>query len=831
MRVKIVAIIMMILFSISGVLAYEDSKETELLYMAKKAYEDGFYEVSLGMLERCKKEYAGSPVAIQATLLSGQCYFYQSRYLEALNIFETLVNNPGSSNIKDALYFWMGQVHSKGNNFEKAAEFYQKLIDNFPHSAFISEAYYSLGWAFFQEGRFDRAKQTFKTLIEKFPNEPQSKDAAFKLIECLYNLKEYSELKDRIKFVFKLYNDDVLRLPYLYFYLAESEYYLDNLDEAAKSYLKSAQAFKDPKAQALAKLGLGWSYFKLAKYKEAEEVLFEIKLSTLDKKSVDVLLLGQAVLMSATNRTYEARKLYEQIISQSVDPLILIQAYLGKADALYNLAEYDQAVNVYKEGLSKFNQEKFNNVLPQELIDKLRYSLGLAYIKLGQINSGVDIFSSFIGKDNVRPANIALFFQIAQAYEEANELLRAEDVYAKLLKLYPDSSYTDYVQYQIASLQLKRLDYNSAVDSLNLILKKYPQSKLLSDTVYALGLAYFQHADFERSREIFVRFRNEFKDSALRPQALYLLGAACISLDKIDEALSVFKDILKFDSLDDELRQKVEYEIADCYYKLGQEEEALNRFKFLRAKYPNSKLTADIMWWLGQYYYRNKDLNLARRYFDSLTKDFPDNQLVADGFYALGLIFSEENKIEQAVDNLKKAIKSGQPDLRVQAASALADIYSRQGNPEEALNQYNETIKDVPDIGKTFFPRIAQAYYKIGDYEKAKSFYLKSLEVVSPGEIADIRFRLAEALEANSEPDAAIQQYFSAVDLMAQNNPLFVKSLLRIAKLYEDRDNFKEALKVYKRIIQSCPLVSEAGFAQERIDWIKENVRGVGGRS
>jgi len=820
-----VLVLILTLFFISKAIAYEDSKETELLFMAKKAYEDGFYEVSLGMLERFRKNYKDSAKAWQATLLSGECYFYQGRYLDALNIFESLSNNPESDSFKDELYFWMGEVHFKSNNFQKAAMFYQKLIDNFPQSSYVPAAYYSLGWSFTQIGKFNQAIQTFKSLIEKFPHEPQSKDAAFKLIECLYNLKEYSELKTRIKPVFKLYGNDTLRLPYLYFYLAESEYYLENLDQAAKNYLKSAQAFKEPKVQALAKLGLGWSYLKLTKYKQAEEVLADIKSSSLDKKSLDILLLGQAVLMSATNRVYEAKKLYEQLINLSTDPLISLQAYLGKADAHYNLAEYSQAINVYKEGLDKIDQAGLQGSLPSELIDKLRYNLGLAYIKQGQINSSVDVFNSIIGKGNDQAMRINLLLQIGQAYEDVDEFVKAEETYAKIIKLYPDSPLADYAQYQLASMQLKRLDYDEAVTSFRYMLKKYPQSKLSSDAMYALGTAYFQQADYTRSCEIFIKFRDEFKDSPLRGQALYMLGASFIGLGRVNEALSVFKDTSKLDSLDIELLQKVEYEIADCYYKLGQENEAVIRFKLLRAKYPNSKLTPDIMWWLGQYYYRRNDLDLARRYFSSLAKDFPDNQLIADAFYVLGLIFSDENKFEQAVNNFRMAIKLGRANLRVQAAVALADIYIREGKPEEALVQYNEIIKDTPELGKSLFPWIAQAYYKVGNYAEAKILYFKSLEVATPAQVADIRFSLAEVLEANSEFEAAIQQYLMAADLYMQTPQLFVRSLLRVAKLYEDKENFKEALKIYKRIIEKAPSVLEAGYVQERIDWIRENTK------
>jgi TolA-binding protein len=821
MKRIIIGLIIAVLFLTSFSFADEDPKASELLFMAKKAYEDGFYEVSLGMLERLQEESKDFAKLSEARLLSGQCYFYQGRYLEALNIFEALVNDTEAGNLFDALYFWMAEVNFKGNNFEKAAALYQKIVNDFPQSVYAPAAYYSLGWSLSEMGKYSQASQTLKSLLEKFPNEPQSKDAAFKLIECLYNLKAYIELKNKIKPIFKLYTNDALRLPYLYFYLAESEYYLDNFDEAAKNYLESAQAFKEEKVQALAKLGLGWSLLKLMKYKEAEETFADIKQSSLDKKSLDILLLGQAMLMSAANRVYEAKDLYGRLINISHDPLILIQAYLGKAGALCNLAEYAQAVNVYKEGLDKIDKAADLASVPAELIDKLRYNLGSAYIKQGQIKLGIDIFEGIIGKSGDRAAKISLLFRIGEAYEDAGEFLKAEEVYLKILELYPDSSYVDYAQYQVGSLQLKSSDYNKAIASFKFMLKNYPQSKFLGDAVYNLGSAYFQKADYATSCEIFARFQNEFKDNPLRAQALYMLGASFLNLGKIKEALSVYNGLPKLYPQDTALLQKVEYEIADCYYKLGQENEAVSRFKLLRARYPDSKLTPDIMWWLGQYYYRSNNLNFARRYFDSLAKDFPDSQLAADAFYAIGLTFSDENKFDQAADNFKMAIKFGKADLRAQAAMALADISSRQGRPEDALVQYKEIIKNNPDLGNLLFSRVAGVYYEVGDYEEAKKFYSQCLETADPKDVPGLRFKLAEVLEAKSEFDAAIQQYLMIADLDPQDSQLFGRSLLRAAKLYEDKENFKEALKIYKLIIQKG--AQEGKFAQERIDWIKGN--------
>jgi len=784
MKKKTVAILLiLILFFISFGFAYENAKETELLFMAKKAYEDGFYEVSLGMLERFQNEFGASDKLQEARLLSGQCYFYQGRYLEALNIFEKLLNVPQCKNLKDAVYFWIAEVHFKGNNFEKAITFYQKLISEFPLSAYCPAAYYSLGWSLSEIGKFSQAQEAFNNLLVKFPNEPQSKDATFKLIECLYNLKKYAELRDKVKPIFKLYSKDPVRLPYLYFYLAESEYYLDNLDEALRNYLRASVTSKEQKVQVLAKLGLGWSYLKLKKYKEAEDVFTEIKQNDLDKKNLDILILGRAMLMSQTNRVYEARKLYEQLINITGDNLISIQAYLGKADALYNLAEYAQAETVYKEGLEKITAK---TGIPEELIDKLHYNLASAYIKQDKINLAVDIFEKMIEKSNDQAKKINMLFQIGDGYKDAGEFIKAEDIYAKILKLYPDSSYADYAQYQIGFLQLKRSDYNAALDSFKLIIKNYPQSKFIADAVYSSAIAYFQKADYAISSQMFARFQNEFKDSPLRPQASYMLATSLISLGKINEALSVYKSIIKLYPKDIELLQKTEYEIADCYYKLGQEDEAVSRFKLLRTKYPDSKLTPDILCWIGQYYYRHNELNIARRYLSSLIKDFPDSNLVAQAYYILGLTFRDENMLEQAANNFKLAINLGNSRLKTRAWVTLA-----------------------------------KSYYKLGDYEQAKLSYAESLMAADANDLADIRFGLAEVFEAKSEIEQAIQQYLLAADFYTQAPSLYVQALLRAARLYEDKENFKEALVIYQRIIEKG--TQEAKFAQERIEWIKEN--------
>lgn len=823
MRKKLVCILIMVFLPAQLCFAQESPKEAELLFMAKKAYEDGFYEVSMGMLERFCKEFPGSARESEARLLIGQSYFHQGRYPEALKILDGLLSDPKASKLKDAVYFWIAEVYFKSDDFEKASGFYRKLIGDFPRSSYVPAAYYSLGWTYSQMGRYNEALISLKSLLESFPSEPQSKDAAFKLMECLYNLKEYSELKKKIQSVLKLYVDDPLRLPYLYFYLAESEYYLDELEEAAKNYYKAAQSFKDEKARVLANLGLGWSYLKIKKFGEAQEVFAGIKQEDLDGKSLDIFLLGQAVLMSQSNRVYEAKKFYRQILDTSSDPLIRLQAYIGEADVFYNLAEYAQAIKVSEEGLNKVSGLPVQYQGASDLIDKLRYNLGLTYIKKGDPAKGISVFTELADKSIDPAVKSGALCQIGDVYQDSGDYPQAREAYSKVLKYFPGSAYADYALYQKGITQLKAADYKSAEDSFKLLSKDYPRSRFREEAAFSLGMVNFDKQDYAVSIDALVKFQGEFKDSHLAPQAVFMLGLAWAGMGKFDEAINIFKEIPRRYPQDTELTHKSEYEIADCYYKLGQEKEALKRFKLLRTKYPDSGFTPEIIWWLGRYYYRQNDLNLASRYLGSLAKDFPGHPLAADALYALGLVYKDGSNFEQALESFESSLKITGSGFKKEAALAIADIYFQQERTEDALAGYKALFKEYPDLAPLVLPRIAKCYYRMLDYSQAKVYFQKAIDLSGGKDAGDMQFSLAEVYEAANEPDKACGFYLKIADTYKDDRKLVNRSLLRCAKIYEDRDDFKTALDIYDRVVQDGS--EESGFAGERAGWIRANIK------
>ncbi|RJO64083.1 MAG: outer membrane protein assembly factor BamD [Candidatus Omnitrophota bacterium] len=793
----------------------QTNKESESFFVASKAFDDGFYEVSLSLLGRFLSSYPNTSKLPEAKILIGRCFFQLGKYLEALKQFEELLKLPGIGLFKDEVYYWIAEIHFRGNDFPKASAYYKKVADEFPRSRFVAASYYSLGWCLFQEQNFAQALDYFKLVADQFPGQAQAQDASFKMIECLFNLKEYEKLKKHIATYQSLYPQDKSKKPYLFFYQAEADYYLNNFDEAIKSYSFALENTTDVKIKDLSKLSTGWAYLKLKNYEKAKEVFSGIQKNNLESKNADILILGQAIAAFETKQFEEAKKMYEALIQSTFDPMVLLQAYLGKADVWYGLNDYKNAIQCYKEALSKIGDVAVAN----DITDKLYYGLAWSYLKEGEFKEAINNFRKIAQSTQDSIVKISALCQIGDAYQDSGDYGRAKETYDNLLKEFPESFYTDYVQYQLGLTMLKSSDYDGAIMSFMALKKNFPNSKLLDDASYALGLAYFQRKDYTASRENFEKFLDEFKDSDLRPQALYLSGTSLFNLGKYQEAIEAFKGVTKAYTHDEELIQKAEYEIADCYYQMGDEKEAMARFTILRAKYPDSKLTAEIMWWLGEYYYRHNDLALARRYFSSLVRDFPASNLIADSYYALGSIENEVGNYKVAIDYFKKVIELNVSDLSGQAAIAIADIYTKENNTQAAIETYQKILKEYPNLIGLIYPKLADTQFKAGNYEEALALYQKSREIVPLKEMTYIQFKIAEALQVQGKIDLAIEEYLKVPYLFPEKQELVVKSYLRVAKLYEDSEKYKEAVSIYKKI-ESMD-IEESKFASEMIEKIK----------
>lgn len=581
----------------------QEVKEEEAFYAIHQVFEEKFYDASLELLERFLKDYPASYRAAEANLLIGQCYFYQGKIEESAAKFKSLCNNPTIA--QDAVLYWLAEVEIKENRFIPAQGYYQKIINEFPQSFYLSSA-------------------------------------ALRIIECLYNLKDYPALKEKAASYLNTYKE-ASKLPYLYFYQAEADYYLDNLNNAVKLYSEAFAKSKDNRLKALVKLGLGWAQLKLKEYPEAEAAFSEIATLDLEKANQESLVLGKAILSFKTARFNLANGLYEELIQNTEDPAMLLEGYLGKAESLYQLAQYPAALEVYQAV-----QAKISANTPQEITDRLHSGLGWVYLQNNEFDPAIEAFRKV-------------------------------------------SKYND-------------------------------------EAAYALAFSYFQKQDYKTSREILEKFQEDFKESSLSAESVYLLGLIYYGLDEFSPALEAFKDVVRLCLYGEntDLVLKAEYQIADIYYRMGREEEAVDKFRILRSKYPQAALADKIIFWLGNYYYRLQNFNLARRYFSSLLQDYPKSSLVGEASIALADIYFQNQDYAQAASYYQKCLEMPSVKDKGRLQFRLAEAKEAQGLAKETVEEYLKVsylyVQDKPLVVKALL-RVASIYEGNDNLEEALNIY------------------------------------------------------------------------------------------------------------
>ncbi len=798
---------------------FAQPSEKELFLVAQKAFEDGFYDVAMRYIQQLQEQFPQTDRRVESNLLLGQCYFFKGQYLKAYNIFHDLLKE---SAFKDATLFWLGETYLKGGDYAQAEEQYSQLIKLYVDSIYTPQAYYSLGWVYFEQNQMEKAQKVFVELIQRFPAHQLAEEAHFKIGEIAFQRQQY---KDSIGY----FKDYIGRYPQsthqaeAYFYMGESAYYLEDFLTAVTYYAKAEELAFDHKLTLMGKVSLGWSYLKLEKFKLAQQY-FDQAYSYAREQGIlsDDVLLGRASLYSEIGEYPEALKSYAELIEKFPASKKLSDAYLGQANIYYLREDYGNAIDSYQGIINQFTAQKDN----VDILEKAYFGLAWSHLKRGNIDESIKNFELIKNTTTNKTVKISALTQIGDAYQDIGQLEKSVEVYDEILRDYPESPYTDYVQYRQGIALLKDEKIDAATLSLRSLKTNFPKSKYLTDVDYYLALAYFKKSDWNAARDQITRFIGAvIKENPFTAEAHYILGLSYFNLQDHANALKTFQVIIKDYPNEATMIKNVEMSIAKCYYKIGNIQEAIQRFTNLIAAYPQTVIAQEAIVWLGNHYIESADYDTAIVYYQKFIEGFPGSPKFGLILYALGQAFQAKGQYDQAIGAYKRVNSRGDGELYAKARLAIADILSRELDPTSALETYQEIIKTSPEFRRDAFLKMAEVYRKNQDHAKAIEAYQSALSAPKGfGEVKEVelQFAIGDLYELSNQSDKAVEEYLKLAYLYPQETAWIVKAYLRVARIFEGSEKWDDAKTVYQKIIQYKTV--ELKFAQERLDWINEHI-------
>ncbi|WP_245555869.1 tetratricopeptide repeat protein [Brachyspira innocens] len=466
------------------------------------------------------------------------------------------------------------------------------------------------------------------------------------------------------------------------------------------------------------------------------------------------------------------------------------------------------------------------------------------------IDKVIEVLKEYIKKDKNNTKALTL---LGRAYYSNRDNKKAEKLFKKVLLINPND---DKTLYYTAINYLYNFRGNEKYnDALKLIKKAIELNE--NDSAYWHLLGYINrenknyYAAIEYAEKA-VKLNKSYvvDDGNYMEYYLTVIGESYFKLGKYDEAIDIFKEIIKLPRHDQSdfmyLRlsyfEKKEYDkaienyenvleihpscdyientsainaLAKSYMALGEYQKGINAYKEYIKKHE---------WRWIRYLYKKEieDYKYLIEAFNQLIEEEPNNFEYYDG---LETIYSYDlNICDKGANVLEKYLLNNTDNINYQVYKTLAHLYENIYRYDKAIEMYNKLI-EINHFDNYDYCRLADIYKKIKNYDKALEMYeentysniiklLDLYEKLSKHEKRNLLInesinyytnnndykKLSDLYMHIGEKYKAIEYYKKYISLDDNKNDGY--NFANIAEIYESLGEKENAEEYYKKAIE-----------------------------
>jgi tetratricopeptide (TPR) repeat protein len=799
---KIICLVALNLAIIVALSATEPSAMWEQYNKAAKLYlEKAESNEILNLLESVQ-QYTRDPVLFsRAAFLTSMIYEQEGQILKAhmalqkINLFQL----PVPESIKDETFLREGKLFLKQSNKKMAQGVFQKVVRESTNPFFRKEGMLALAWIFAEEKNWQDCDSLISLLDDMGLNigdderfvalkakQALAKEQPQETIRILTNTKSYAGLSI-LADAYEMVGNPILAVSIL---KKQHDLY-SNLTFAQESQLKSADIFMRAGDWLAAKseynrilqnnkiindlefihFRLGWICLNLNEFENAL-THFQIETSS-EYTDYFKYMKAECFRRMGMNQPQFLEKAIMQFhtisainINSPLAPLAKLQAALcelEKGDTTSALVSLRQFVSLYpKDNLIpevyfllsiNDNSAKSQSYLDRIIQHKKKTEIyDVAYFA----QQYQDYLKQDYQKVLIRNTSIPLKGDSSEMsyWQRANHFILGESAYS--LKHY-DRAMQEY--------QLASSDHN---DDL-------AEKARLGKTWCVLHLA-----GADSAAKIFKPMRSQVS-SKNQPYADYSYASTQFLLQNYEEALRAYPSQLDTDENPEFVKMAATtlFRSAQCYYRLQYYYQAIDTWKELTDKFPNTDLAVHALYNIADTYFRANHFAEADSVYNLISKNYPESP------------FSSESSLKMAQSTYNK------------------------GDYEMAISRFENFIDQYPNHpkGKEALEGIQLCYYQIGQSEQATEVLQKVISKTTDNDLAaDAFYRLAlNSMQANNYQDAI--EAFKEILTRYPGSSYGADAQFALAKCYLAQEDFQSANSEFQRFIQYFPQNSQVAEA------------------
>jgi len=581
------------------------------------------------------------------------------------------------------VYFRLGTLFLGAGNYAQAAEIFTLYTERYPQGGQIQKARYLLAYSEYKQDQLENALRLCTLFLEQGGEEELTGSVVKLKMRVLMSLKNNEEALQTIKkYLETAFDDKNARLDELKLIFTMRDYQGVIL-EAERLLAQPDLDQSDLYVYLNVKYLTGLARISLKQYREALSSLSEITIERVEKAGL-VTIFPFALY-------YRAWALYR--MNNLKEALSLTEDFLSKYEGheLYSKALYLGAWCFFSRGEYRKAQELFSQLAGRqegELSEKALFLEGKSLDNLKRRKESSLIFSEIYREYPDSPYADDALFENANIFQESGDVVRGAEGYFKLWDTYPESQLAEEALYKRGEAYFSGEYYKEAKNAFHDYRVHFPNGKLTDASLYWEGYSAQKLGEERGAVVLWEKVIDLYKKSSFRPDALRETSELYVRIGDYRKASRLYTVLLDeypvySEGVNADLRlEEIRYLLfglnrreaeltAIISRKQGVETKegrrAMNELASLYISEENAKqerafqLLSQVLQQddaetsqeagilLGEYYYKNGDLERAgREFFNASLKNPGNRDLMAYSIYRAAQMMKLAGKAREA---------------------------------------------------------------------------------------------------------------------------------------------------------------------------------------
>lgn len=645
-----------------------DVRGRALYYLGKIDNDAGRPDAALEKYNTLIKELPDHPLASFAQYQIAFVRIAQNDLENAAIAFSAVA----TSNVDEALRmecrFRAAETYDRIGWFSSAVKEYERLQKEFPDSDYARRAAYGYAWALYHAGKFEEAAVAVDAFVKKNPDAPQVVGMLYLRANCLQQQQKYDEATALYRSIQADHPDTEFAARSRY-KLAWVLYLSGKPDEAKQEATAFLQDHKNEKLLGDAAFLLGTIEASEGNYEDAYEEFRLVAEKYPNAEFGPEALYKAGECLAQLGRTEEAGNVFKNFAAKYPEHALASEAILRTGDADFAQASFDEAVAKYKQILE--------SPADPNVMENTLYRLAITYHNMKDYKDSAETFQKIV-------AQFPKSLYVAEAQlrtgdyylKDAKDPLKSIEYFEAARVADPKGSFGGRALKGLALARYETKDYDAAADLFLQLLADFPTITLNEETYAWAGQHFFDQKKWDEATKAFdallranpeypnperVRFNiAECSESAGKTEeaislykavvdtapastlaitAAYRMGQLYEKLGKADEAFAMYEQAANANNGDAAARAR--YRLGELYEKKGEFESAAKSYMRIAILFLHEELSPPSLWHAGQCFEKAEKPDQARKTYQELVDDYPENKFAAQAKERLGALPQE----------------------------------------------------------------------------------------------------------------------------------------------------------------------------------------------